>query len=120
MKKLKSAIQFLTIIPAGKSEYFDPKGTAQFFPVAGLGIGILLAIVDKIAVSLWSVPVAAVVDVVFLAAVTGALHLDGLGDTADGLYGHWSRDRALEIMKDSRVGVMGLVVVGLGLLDISI
>ncbi|MCK5783999.1 MAG: adenosylcobinamide-GDP ribazoletransferase [Desulfobacterales bacterium] len=115
MKKLISAIQFLTIIPAGKSDYFDPEGTAQFFPVAGLGIGILLAIVDSIAIRLWSTPVAAVVDVVFLAAVTGALHLDGLGDAADGLYGHQTRERALEIMKDSRVGMMGVVVVICGL-----
>jgi adenosylcobinamide-GDP ribazoletransferase len=43
--------------------------------------------------------------------VTGAFHLDGLGDTADGLYGHWDRARALEIMKDSRIGTMALVAV---------
>jgi adenosylcobinamide-GDP ribazoletransferase len=55
--------------------------------------------------------VAAVLDVFFLVAVTGAFHLDGLGDTADGLFSHRSKQRALEIMKDSRTGMMGLVAV---------
>jgi adenosylcobinamide-GDP ribazoletransferase len=54
---------------------------------------------------------AAFLDVVLLAVLTGAFHLDGLGDTADGLFSPRSRDRALEIMKDSRIGVMGLVAI---------
>ncbi len=60
---------------------------------------------------LWSEPVAAVLDVTFLAVITGAFHLDGLGDAADGLFSHRSREKALAIMKDSRVGIMGLVTV---------
>jgi adenosylcobinamide-GDP ribazoletransferase len=51
-----------------------------------------------------------------LAAITGAFHLDGLADTADGLYGHHEREKALAIMKDSRVGAMGLVAVACVLL----
>jgi len=47
--------------------------------------------------------------------VTGAFHLDGLGDTADGLLGMRPRDKALTIMKDSRIGAMGLVAVVFGL-----
>ena len=58
---------------------------------------------------------AAVLDVIFLAVFTGALHLDGLGDTADGMFSHRSREKALAIMKDSRVGAMGLVAVIFGL-----
>jgi adenosylcobinamide-GDP ribazoletransferase len=54
-------------------------------------------------------------DVVFLAIITAALHLDGLGDTADGLLGHHSKEKALSIMKDSRIGVMGLVAIVCGL-----
>ena len=50
-----------------------------------------------------------------LVILTGAFHVDGLGDTADGLFSHRSRDRMLEIMKDSRVGVMGLVAIGTAL-----
>ncbi len=111
MKGLKSALQFLTIIPVGKSEGFDSKSTAAFFPVAGLVIGILLVIVDRMAVHYWPMYVAALIDVVFLVVITGALHLDGLGDTADGLYGNRPKEKALSIMKDSRVGVMGLVAI---------
>jgi adenosylcobinamide-GDP ribazoletransferase len=80
-----------------------------FFPVVGLIIGILLCMVDQVALLLWSPAVAAVIDALFLAAVTGALHLDGLSDTADGLFSHRSKDTMLNIMKDSRIGVMGAI-----------
>lgn len=49
-------------------------------------------------------------------ALTGAMHEDGLADTADGLFGGWTRERRLEIMKDSRIGTYGmlaLLIVGL-------
>lgn len=48
---------------------------------------------------------------VLLLLLSGALHLDGVGDAADGLFGTRPRDQALEIMKDSRIGAMGLVAV---------
>lgn len=115
MRNLISAIQFLTILPLGKPGIFDPKGIIRFFPVVGVILGLLLAVFDQAAFRLWPRPVAALLDVVFLVAVTGAFHLDGLADTADGLYGHRSREKALEIMKDSRIGVMGLVAVVCGL-----
>jgi adenosylcobinamide-GDP ribazoletransferase len=52
-----------------------------------------------------------VVDVVGLAMISGALHLDGLADTADGLYGQRPQEKALAIMKDSRIGAIGMVAV---------
>jgi adenosylcobinamide-GDP ribazoletransferase len=52
-----------------------------------------------------------ILDVILLAILTGAFHLDGLGDTADGLFSHRPREKILEIMKDSRIGVMGMVAV---------
>lgn len=111
MKPLIAAFQFLTIIPLGKSVIYDPKGMIPYFPIVGLFIGGLLSIFDRVALNFWPSPVTAVLDVVFLVVVTAALHLDGLGDTADGLMGHRSREKALMIMKDSRIGVMGLVSV---------
>jgi adenosylcobinamide-GDP ribazoletransferase len=60
---------------------------------------------------LWTQPVTSVLDVVLLVLVTGAFHLDGLGDAADGLLGHRPKEKALAIMKDSRIGVMGLVAI---------
>ena len=54
---------------------------------------------------------AALALVVLLLGLSGCLHLDGLSDSADGLFSSRSRDRMLEIMKDSHVGPMGLVAV---------
>lgn len=106
-----AALQFLTIIPLGKSATYDPKGMIPFFPIVGLFIGGLLSIFDYVALNFWPSPVTAVLDVVLLVIITAALHLDGLGDTADGVLGHRSREKALTIMKDSRIGVMGLVAI---------
>jgi len=112
---LRACMAFITILPTGKNPVYSPVGMIRFFPVVGLIIGTLLVITDFLASMVWPAPAAALVDLIFLVAVTGAFHLDGLGDTADGIFSHQSRERALEIMKDSRTGVMGLVAVVLGL-----
>ncbi|RJQ76850.1 MAG: adenosylcobinamide-GDP ribazoletransferase [Desulfobacteraceae bacterium] len=104
-------IGFLTILPGGRTMLFDARRTVSFFPVCGLLIGTLLVMVDVAAASFWQRPAAAVIDVVALAVISGALHLDGLADTADGLYGRRTLQRALEIMKDSRIGSIGTVAV---------
>jgi adenosylcobinamide-GDP ribazoletransferase len=83
-----------------------------WFPAVGLLLGSILALVDALALRLWGAAAAAAIDVVALAVMTGAFHLDGLGDTADGLFSHRPRERMLEIMKDSRIGVMGVVAIG--------
>ena len=111
MKRLIAALQFLTIIPLGKSAIYDPKGMIPFFPIIGLFVGGLLSIFDHVALNFWPSPVTAILDVVFLVVITAALHIDGLGDTADGLMGHRNREKALMIMKDSRIGVMGLLAI---------
>lgn len=117
MKRLISALEFLTLLPLGKPLTFDPKGMVPFFPVVGIILGTMLSIFDQAALRLWSEPVVAVLDVGLLIVLTGALHLDGLGDTADGLLGHRPREEALAVMKDSRIGVMGLsaIIGGLSL-----
>ncbi|MCG8549478.1 MAG: adenosylcobinamide-GDP ribazoletransferase [Desulfobacterales bacterium] len=114
-KDLRACMAFITILPTGKTPVYSPLGMIRFFPVAGLIIGALLAVTDVLASMVWAAPAAALIDLIFLVAVTGAFHLDGLGDTADGMFSHQSRERALEIMKDSRTGMMGLVAVVLGL-----
>ncbi|WP_321494384.1 adenosylcobinamide-GDP ribazoletransferase [uncultured Desulfobacter sp.] len=114
-KDLQACIAFITILPAGKKPVYSPLGMIRFFPLVGLIIGALLVVTDFLASKAWAPPVAALADLMFLVAVTGAFHLDGLGDTADGIFSHRGRERALEIMKDSRIGMMGLVTVVLGL-----
>lgn len=119
MNALIASLQFISALPLGKPRPFDPRGIIVSFPLAGLAIGLVLAICDRIFVALWTPPVAGVLDTVLLAAVTGSLHLDGLADMADGLYGRREREKALAIMKDSRVGAMGLVAVACVLLTKS-
>ena len=82
-----------------------------YFPIVGLIIGCIVAGFDRLFLLFWSIPVASLLDVLLLVGLTGAFHLDGLGDTADGLYGHRSREDALRIMKDSRIGAMGLIAI---------
>ena len=106
MKPFIAAIQFLTILPLGARGTYAPRAMIPWFPAVGLLLGLLLALFDMLVSHLWAPPAAAALDVVLLMVLTGALHLDGLGDTADGLYGHRPAARALEIMKDSRIGTM--------------
>ena len=99
----------------GKSGKFDPEKMIPFFPIVGIILGLLVALLDQIFLLLWSKPVASLLDVLFLIIITGAFHLDGLGDTADGLYGRRTKGKALSIMKDSRIGAMGIVAIICGL-----
>jgi len=115
MKNIIGAIQFITILPLGKKRAFEPEKMVQFFPLVGIIMGLMVALLDQIVLLLWSKPVASLIDVFFLIIVTGAFHLDGLGDTADGLYGSRKKEDALAIMKDSRIGVMGLIAIICGL-----
>ena len=115
MRHFIAAIQFITIIPAGRADTFDPPKMIPYFPVVGLFLGLLTAGFDLFATALWSKPVASLLDILFLAVLTGAFHLDGLGDSADGLLGQRSKEKALTIMQDSRLGTMGLVAIVFGL-----
>lgn len=111
MNAFIASLQFVSAIPLGKPQPFDAKGIIIHFPLAGLAIGLILALFDLITAAIWHPAVAGALDAVMLAGITGAFHLDGLADTADGLYGHREPEKALAIMKDSRVGAMGLVAV---------
>ena len=115
MRNLISAIQFITILPFGKAKAFDPPKMVHWFPLVGILLGLLLALFDSVVIRLWTPPVAALLDVIFLTVLTGAFHIDGLGDAADGLLSPRSKDEALKIMKDSRIGTMGLVAILFGL-----
>jgi len=111
MKRFLLALQFLTTLPVKNS--FEPSekdyGKAMlYFPIVGLLLGIILAIAT---LTLSFLPQGVVVTfiVIILVILTGAIHLDGLADSCDGLYGMNSRDRRLEIMRDSHIGTMGVV-----------
>jgi adenosylcobinamide-GDP ribazoletransferase len=87
---------------------------AWTWPLVGAVLALLAALpgVAVFAVGA-SAPIAAGISLTVLVMMTGAMHEDGLADTADGLWGGWSPERRMEIMKDSRVGVYGVLSLGL-------
>lgn len=106
------AVQFLTRIPTPSLHGFEPDWTtraARYFPLVGLLVGGLCALVFWSASKIWAGPVAAVLTLGFGVLITGAFHEDGLADTADGLGGGTTPAKRLTIMKDSRVGTYGVV-----------
>ncbi len=114
MSRFFTALKFLTIFPvparwAGGEE--DMSRCLPFFPLVGILIGGLAAGwtwgLDYL-LPPWPTSVLAAVALV---GISRALHMDGLSDTADGFLSSRPRDRILEIMRDSHVGLMGVVAI---------
>jgi adenosylcobinamide-GDP ribazoletransferase len=114
LRSFLTATGFLTLFPVFflKQDEQLPFGAAlYYFTIVGLFIGMLAAAaagcLNLIAPSL----ITAVLLALLLSSVSGFLHMDGLADTADGFLSSRNRERCLEIMKDSRIGVMGAAAV---------
>jgi adenosylcobinamide-GDP ribazoletransferase len=109
---LRIAASFVTILPVASSEPAGDGAIARAtwaLPVAGLVVGLAGALVYAIASRFGlTSSLAALLALAATALVTGALHEDGLADTADGLGGGRTRQRKLEIMRDSRIGTYGV------------
>ncbi|NNE54232.1 MAG: adenosylcobinamide-GDP ribazoletransferase [Sulfitobacter sp.] len=89
---------------------------AWAYPLVGLVVGILLVAVILLALAMGLPPaLAALTALVASLFITGALHEDGLADCADGFWGGWTRERRLEIMKDSQIGTYGVAALILSL-----
>jgi len=113
MKTLILMIQFFTRIPIKftvdiKKNDFS-KGVL-YFPLVGLIIGVLNSIVYCIFSRVIDGYTPFIVVIIFNELITGALHLDGLADSCDGLFSARKKDRMLEIMRDSRIGTNGVLV----------
>jgi len=107
-----AAFQLLTRVPIPVQIPFTPAVLARstvYYPVVGLVVGWMTAAAAWLFTLVLPAWPAAVLTLIVWVALSGALHLDGLMDTADGVLSHRSRDRMLEIMKDSRVGAMGVI-----------
>lgn len=106
------ALQFLTIVPplVRRTPRPDDLGRGEaFFPLVGLLLGLGIAAVDQAITPIMAPLVRDIVLVMVLAVVTGALHLDGVVDTFDGLFTGSTAERRLEIMRDPRAGSYGVV-----------
>jgi cobalamin 5'-phosphate synthase/cobalamin synthase len=111
------ALSFLTVVPVGRGTApgaSDVGRGAVYFPLVGAFVGGAVALSAWAASLILPLTLAALIGVGAGAVLTGALHLDGLADTADG-YGGRTRARALEIMRDHSVGSYGVVAVVLDL-----
>jgi adenosylcobinamide-GDP ribazoletransferase len=115
MKGLITAIQTLSILPIGGNGCEDFSKSLPWFPLVGLLLGLILA---GIAGLCEAVPAGATAVLLLLAGVllTRGFHIDGLADCADGFGGGYTRERVLEIMKDSSTGAFGSIAIALSLL----
>jgi adenosylcobinamide-GDP ribazoletransferase len=107
--ELRLAVSFLTIIPlsVGPASATDLAGSFGWFPLIGFTLGAILSGLDQLLALVINRTVRSIVLIMAMAVITGALHLDGLADTADALAAGSNRSRALEILRDSRIGTFG-------------
>ncbi|MFN5349814.1 MAG: adenosylcobinamide-GDP ribazoletransferase [Polaromonas sp.] len=128
IRELLLAVQFFTRLPVtgALAEWvgFSPamlRASAAHFPAVGMLVGAAAAAVYALLLALlpdtvYAALVAAVLSTVVTVLMTGGFHEDGLADVADGLGGSYDKHRALDIMKDSRVGAFGAMALSLALL----
>ncbi len=117
---LPAALGLLTRLPVqvnSDAAMARGAGSAWAYPLVGAMLGTVGAVLATIAGGI-GMPsgVTAGLLLAYLVIVTGAMHEDGLADSADGLWGGWDKARRLEIMKDSHIGVYGVCAIGLSLL----
>lgn len=111
MSALLVAARYLTIVPIPGQVHAPLEAlgrSAAWFPVVGIGLGLLLVLVDRVTGWLFSPLLGALLTVTVWKLVTGGVHLDGLADCLDGLVGRDAEHR-LAIMRDSRIGAFGAV-----------
>lgn len=110
------AVQFLTRLPVPRDLPFSDDlliRATRHYPLVGIVIGAIGAAVLFVASFALPMTVAVLLSMAATVFATGAFHEDGLADAADGLGGGMTRDRALDIMRDSRIGTYGTVTLGL-------
>ena len=117
---LPAALGLLTRLPIavdGARAMDRGAASAWAYPLVGVVLGVILAAATSLMLAL-GIPSGIVAGLVLAGSVvmTGAMHEDGLADSADGLWGGWDKARRLEIMKDSHIGVYGVCAIALSLL----
>lgn len=110
------ALQFFTRIPIPRWVGFEHSWlhhASRYFPLVGLLVGAVAAAVYVAASQLWPTLAAVLLSTAATIYLTGAFHEDGFADMCDGFGGGLTRERVMEIMKDSRIGTYGAVGAGL-------
>ncbi|KJZ22889.1 adenosylcobinamide-GDP ribazoletransferase [Tritonibacter mobilis] len=112
------ALVLLTRLPLPhlpKASFARQSRAVWAFPLAGAVVGLLAVIIAALALMWWPPAIAAGLTLAAQVTLTGAMHEDGLADTADGFWGGFEPARRLEIMKDSQIGTYGVLALILGL-----
>ena len=110
LHSLKAAFCFLTILPLkSRSRVSDLEKAPPYFPWVGAFVGLGLLLLDLLLSGRVPLCFEALGLLLFWVLMTGGLHLDGVADTADGCFSSRKEGRILEIMKDSRIGTMGVL-----------
>lgn len=113
LRRFLIAVAYFTRIPIPAWVGWAPdelNRAARYFPLVGLLVALVSALVLAAAMRVLPTALAVVLSMAASLRMTGAFHEDGLADAADGLGGGWARDDVLRIMKDSRIGTYGAVV----------
>ncbi len=115
---IAAAFALLTRLPGFSGAPIERGARAAWaYPFVGAAMGLGAGVTGALALWLGLAPAfAAGLALVAGIMATGALHEDGLADTADGLWGGWDPERRLEIMKDSQIGSYGVIALGLSLI----
>ncbi|MEK6347206.1 MAG: adenosylcobinamide-GDP ribazoletransferase [Burkholderia sp.] len=106
------ALGYFTRVPIPKRIGYaagDLDHAARYFPLIGVCVGALAALVDLLAARIWPPGVAVLLAMAATLIATGAFHEDGLADSCDGFGGGYTREDVLRIMHDSRIGTFGAV-----------
>lgn len=112
LTRVRLAGSFLTIFPLLDSRPSAAKEIAAsfgWFPLIGFVLGAILCVEDQLLAEFFWRGIRSILVILTLVIVTGAIHLDGLADTADALGARGDRERALAIMRDSRIGTYGTI-----------
>jgi adenosylcobinamide-GDP ribazoletransferase len=110
--ELSLTVGFLTILPVIDNRRASEDAVAasfEWFPIVGFMLGLALCGEDVILSYAFGPAMRSVLIVLSLIVITGGVHLDGLADTADALGAGRDRERALEILQDSRIGTFGAI-----------
>jgi adenosylcobinamide-GDP ribazoletransferase len=109
------ALQFFTRLPVPRWVGFEADWlhhASRYFPLVGVVVAAITGAVYALATWLWPAPVAALLATAAGIYATGAFHEDGFADMCDGFGGGHTRERVLDIMKDSRIGAYGAIGIG--------
>jgi adenosylcobinamide-GDP ribazoletransferase len=112
IRSLRAAVSFLTVLPVANADGSPGERLGRaYFPAIGALVGLLAWLTFAVVTSIAAPLVAAAVAVGALCLLTGAIHLDGLADTADGVFGRGDAARRLEVMRDPRLGSYGVTAI---------